>query len=284
MDGSKNIFLLRAFGDFIIAVHLASKNNTSASITLIASRHLTPLYRALSPALPPNVNILFHDFSIRNNLMGWFTDRYLLHPHSLTEIWRLRKYIRNHPIPGTYYLEHKKRSALVGLGAGYSFRHIISDENVYKAYADFFSTSLYELENIPFNRDAETREILIIPDARQAKRRIGNDIIEKIKTSYQNKETKIQVAVFRKTGDHMAADTVVYEDFAQLVHLIRNADVIIGSDSMPIHVAQMLGKPHYILYPRYVKDQFFTPFAMKHKSYFTFEDIAARKSFFPDDE
>lgn len=284
MDGSKNIFLLRAFGDFIIALHLASKNNIKPAIRLIASSHLEPLYKALSPSLPPNVNILFHDFSIRNTLMGCFTDRYLLHPHSLTEIGRLRKYIHNHPIQDTYYLEQRKRSVLLGLATGYSFRYIISDENVYRGYADFFSASLAELAQIPFNPHAQGLHLLIIPDARQAKRRISHDIIEKIKTNFRHNGAKIQVAMFKKTNDQVAADTVIYQDFSQLIQLIRDADLIIGSDSMPIHIAQMFGKPHYILYPCYVKDQFFTPFAMKNKSYFTFEDIAARKSFFPDDE
>ncbi len=285
MDGGKNIFLLRAFGDFIIAVHLASKNTIESAITLIASKHLEPLYTSLSLSLPSNVYIRFHDFGISNNLMGWFTDRYLLHPHSVTEMYRLRKYIRNHPVMEPYYLEHRRRSLLTGLACSYSFSHIISDQNVYKAYADFFSVPLQELENIPFTRHRKGIKVLIVPDARQIKRRIGNDIIEKIKAAYQGEDVSISVALFGSTKDPAAGETIArYDNFTELISLIKETDIVIGGDSMPVHIAQLLGKPHYILYPRYVKDQFFTPFVLKHKSYFTFEDIKTRKSFFPDGE
>jgi len=90
----------------------------------------------------------------------------------------------------------------------------------------------------------------------------------------------VQVARFMKSTTVENGDTG-YRNFTELVALIRSADLVIGGDSMPIHVAQLFRKPHYILYPSYVKDQFFTLFALQHQTYFSFEDLYARSSFFP---
>lgn len=283
MQNPITVLLLRAYGDFIIAVHLASKNTLSTTITLVASKHLEPLYLAISPTLPPNVSIRFYDFGIHHNLMGCFTDRYLFHPQSFREMYRLRNYIRHHPVSEPYYLEQEKRSLLLGLITGYSFRHIIAAQHVYRGYADFFLASLDALENISFDLNQQGLKVLVLPDARQAKRKISDDIIEKVKTAFQKNESIINVALFGKTGNKLNGDTIVYKDFSALIQLIRESDLVIGGDSMPIHIAQLMGKPHYILYPAYVKDQFFTPFSLKHKSYFTFEALRARKSFFPDE-
>ena len=214
--------------------------------------------------------------------MGCFTDRYLLHLGTFKEVFSLRKFLRNNPEPTPYYLEQQKRAFLLKLACSYSFKHVVSNKSVYKSYADFFVVPVQELENIPFDQDREGIKVLIIPDARQAKRRISNEIIGKIRIAFEAKKAIFETAVFSKNMDATDSNVRVYQDFAGLVQLIAEADLIIGGDSLPIHIAQMLGKPHYILYPKGVRDQFFTPFAMKHHTYFTFDDIIARKSFLPE--
>jgi hypothetical protein len=282
MNEYTNVFLLRAFGDFIIAIHFAVKNQSGQSFRFLASKHFEPLFKALNLTLPPNCLISFIDLNIRRNIMGCLTNRYLFSPNSIHELLLLKQYIKHHSLTGHYYLEHKKRSWFMSFFCGYQFKNIISSQNVYQAYADFFSTSMHELENISFNINQSNLKVLVIPNARQLKREIPSSILGLINNSCKQMGFELNLGVFGNDASAMSSiiHTLRYRDFNELILLIKQFDIIIGSDSMPIHLAQFLSKPHYILYPQWVKNQFFTPFALKHQSYFTFEEIAERQSFF----
>lgn len=280
MNNPRTVLLLRAFGDFLIAVHLASKSRTRSPITLIASKHLEPLYEAIAPELPGNIHISFHDFKIRGQMMGCFTNKFLFHPRTCIELLTLRNFVHKQVPEATVYLEQKKRAFLPRLFCVYPFHFIVERGSVYKAYADFFSVPLQQMEDVAFKT---AKKILVIPDARQTKRVISERVIQIIRDSYGTGGTEIIVARFKKEETPDSGDAVMYHSFGELVSLIRNADLFIGSDSMPVHLAQFLGKPHYILYPRSVPPSFFTPFALRHKTYFTFEDLISGKSFFRDE-
>ena len=77
----------------------------------------------------------------------------------------------------------------------------------------------------------------------------------------------IQVAKF---GD-------AYNNFNELIALIMQSDVVIGADSLPIHIAALLNKPHYIMYGEGLTQNFITPFAANQKSFGTFNhyDLSA---------
>jgi hypothetical protein len=277
------LLLLRAYGDFVIALHLAAKNQLSIPIRLIASAHFEPLYKALPIELPANLSIQFVPFNIQHNIMGCFTNRYLINPSVLKELQAVKQFIKANPIEGQYFLEQQKRSSLIGIFCNHSFKSIIQDQNIYQGYADFFAASLDSLANNSMPTDLENKRVLIIPDARLAKRKITPDLLELINNDWEMKGATTTIAYFGKPSNDASnhLNTVHYQNFNELVNLIQSKDIIIGSDSMPIHLAQLLGKPHYILYPHWVKHQFFTPFALKQQSYFTFEEMAARQSFFP---
>jgi Glycosyltransferase family 9 (heptosyltransferase) len=282
MNEYKQVFLLRAFGDFIIAIQLAVINKSGNPIHFIASKHFEPLFKALHLTLPPNFSIQFVEFNIRHNIMGCLTDRYLFSFNTIKELLSLKKFIGNNLIPGQYYLEHKKRAVLLSSFCGYQFKHIIDTQNVYQGYADFFSTSLDDLANISFDLKKSKPKILLIPDARQQKREIATSLINIINKSSIQMGFEMSVASFGNRINHLQADihSLAYRNFKELIQLILQFDLIIGSDSMPIHMAQLLKKPHYIVYPKYVKKQFFTPFALKHLTYVTFEEIIEKQSFF----
>ena len=77
----------------------------------------------------------------------------------------------------------------------------------------------------------------------------------------------IQVAKFGDT----------YKNFNELIKLILQSDVVIGADSLPIHIAALLNKPHYIMYAEGLTQNFMTPFAFNQKSFGTFNhyDLSA---------
>ena len=91
--------------------------------------------------------------------------------------------------------------------------------------------------------------------------------MERITKAATKKGKNIQVAKF---GD-------AYNNFNELIALIMQSDLVIGADSLPIHVAALLNKPHYILYADGLTQNFMTPFAANQKSFGTFNhyDLSA---------
>jgi len=281
MNEGKRIFLLRAFGDFIIAVYTASKSRLDIPVTLIASKHLEPLYKAIPVSLPPNISIRFRDFRIKNNIFSCFTNKYIISLNTVKELLALRGFIRENPLPPKAgYMENRRRLFWPRLFAGYSFQYIVSDQNVYKTYADFFCVPFAELEDVSFYQQKRNGKILILPDSRQKEKNISDELIMKILHTCKDRGNMMTVAFFKEKKNIVTDNIIeVYQNFQELIGLINNADIIIGADSMAIHVAQMLGKTHYILRAANKSGQFLTPFSLKHKTHFTFEDIIFRKSF-----
>ena len=64
---------------------------------------------------------------------------------------------------------------------------------------------------------------------------------------------------------------VVYSNFKMLIQLIQEAELILGADSLPIHLAYLLKKPHYILYPIGYPQLFMTPYAQINNRFGTFD-------------
>ena len=236
MERPIQLLLLRAYGDFLIALHLAAKNQLKVPIRLIASAHLEPLFKALPINLPHDLSIEFHPFLIRNNLFGYFTDRYLFSLGSFHELLALKKFIKANQTSEPFYLEQKKRSSLLRFFCAHPFKYIIEDQNVYESYARFFKADLAGLSNIHWPIELAQKKVLLLPDARQSKRKIAPELIQLIQLGVESKKANLTIASF----------SVHYNNFNELVSIIQEHDIIIGSDSMPIHLAQLLGKPHCI--------------------------------------
>lgn len=98
-----------------------------------------------------------------------------------------------------------------------------------------------------------------MPDSRQSVKVIDAGIIQRIEDYYKHTGAFVQVAFFRKISDKLTDNAVVYHNFNELIQLIKETDLLIGGDSLPVHLAQLLGKPHYILYPAMKTRDFFTP-------------------------
>lgn len=276
------LFLLRAYGDFVIAVNMVSKSLFREKIMLVASKHLEPLYQVIEPLLPFPVQIRFVDFKLDKQLMRCFTNKYLFHPHTLTELSALRKYLRAEKITGTAYLEKQNRIYFPRFFCHHPFRSIVSHGPVYQSYADFFSVHLHTLEEIPFEKKKHHSNILIVPDSRQAIKVIDKGIIQKIQDHYTSASVSVTIAFFRKAWDSVTGNVVVYHNFNELIQLIQATDLLIGGDSLPVHLAQLLNTPHLIVYPGSKTQDFFTPFALKNRCFFTFEAIRNNPSFLTD--
>lgn len=232
----RRVFLLRAYGDFAIAVQaLAATDN------FVASLHLKPLYDALISrgCISPRL-IEFVDFGIQGSQLNLFTNKNFFSFDTFSQLSKIKQYIQANPSSNDF-VEQSARLGLLNFFTGHSFQSIFeTGQPVYAAYG---------LPALGLERKGE--KLLILPDARLAKRMIPASIVELI-------------------DGCLARFGVDYTSFEQLIDLIQASDYVVTSDSLPLHLAYLCRKPHFILYPDGGKQDFFTPDALAAGSFSTF--------------
>lgn len=286
------LFLLRAYGDFIIAIRSVLLMEEPGSIQLIASNHLYPLYEAISEIKDTSkLNIKFEDFEIKNSQLNLFTNRHLLNTETIKQIKKIKQYLINNPnIYGSNdYVEQKSRLKILQNLTKGSFISIVNQNQVYSEYSKFFKIEQKDIfENIP-SINSTRKKILVLPDARISKRNLPQEIIQSIIEEVNEKNHQIQVAYFKRVSQvnkkgkvikvqiktDLKFNQTVYHNFKELIALILDADFIFGADSLPIHICQFLNKPHYILYPENGYKHFFTPYTLKRNYYSEFDEFLA---------
>ena len=238
----RRVFLLRAYGDFAIAVQALA-----ATDKIVASLHLKPLYDALisrgciSPRLPSLIE--FVDFGISGSQLNLFTNKALFSIDTFRQLSKIKDYISANP-GSSDFVEQSARLWLLNFFTGHSYNAIFeTGQPVYAAYG---------LQAQSLERKGD--KVLILPDARLPKRIIPSSILSRMEG---------QVARFG----------VDYTSFEQLIDLIQAADYVVTSDSLPLHLAYLCRKPHFILYPDGGKQDFFAPDALASGSFSTFSQF-----------
>ena len=280
----RRLFLIRAYGDFVIAIRSVLKSSNPAETKLIVSLHLKPLYEAIAKVLDISaLQVEFEDFKINNAQLNLFTDRYLLQQSTLEQVASIKKYL-NTQVNDVYNdcLEQTRRKKIFEFATGKKFDPIVKRDRVYEEYAKSFNHSNEHIKaDIP-----ENAKVLILPDARIQKRNLPQEIVQEIIYSANIKNHNVQVAYFKRVNKvNKAGKTTsvmfktdlkftqtVYNNFDELIQLIMEADFVIGADSLPIHLSQFLSKPHFILYPDKGSMAFFTPFAIQQRYYCEFNE------------
>jgi ADP-heptose:LPS heptosyltransferase len=267
----QRIFLLRAYGDFIIALQAIIKSNTK--IHIVASDHLKPLYKALlATNAIPNLSIEFIALGIQHGQLGFFTNKYFFSFSSYQSLQRLKYYIQSNPnTAGVDYVEQHRRIGFLNFLTGHFFKPVVQRNiNVYQAYATWLSApSIKEVAmNTPNMNDVNGLNVLIIPDARLQKRVLQPTLLNQVKQYVIDKAATYKVARMKQA---LEGTDMVYHNFDELIHYILAADFVVCSDSLPAHLAYLFNKPHYIFYPKNGMTQFFTPYALLHNSVGHFE-------------
>ncbi|MHA8108496.1 hypothetical protein [Aquirufa sp. A-Brett2-W8] len=235
----RRVFLLRAYGDFAIAVQALA-----ATDVIVASLHLKPLYDALISrgCIAPR-SIEFVDFGITGSQLNLFTNRGFLSFDTFLQLAKIKKYTRANP----GYIDFVEQSARVGLLnfiTGHSFKAFFeTGAPVYAAYG---------LKSKGLKKQGD--KVLILPDARLPKRIIPEGILARI-------------------DGRVARFGAEYSNFEQLIDLIQASDYVVAADSLPLHLAFLCRKPHFILYPDGGKQDFFTPDALASGSFSTFSQF-----------
>lgn len=235
----RRVFLLRAYGDFVIAVQALA-----ATDTIVASLHLKPLYDALISrgCISPRF-IEFVDFGIQGSQLNLFTNKALFSIDTFSQLSKIKQYVNANP-GSSDFVEQSARLELLNFFTGYSFKAIFkTGQPVYAAYG---------LPAQGMERKGD--KILILPDARLPKRIIPSSILSQI-------------------DGKVARFGVDYSNFEQLIDLIQASDYVVTSDSLPLHLAYLCRKPHFILFPDGGKQDFFTPDALESGSFSTFSQF-----------
>ena len=121
------LFLLRAYGDFVILLQALLESPQKNKYSLIASKHLEPLYQELALVINvSSIQIQFIDFGITNTQLSLFTNKHILSLNVLKELKQIKNFVKQNPnTEGTDYIEQDKRIGLFNAITGLNFN---SDE------------------------------------------------------------------------------------------------------------------------------------------------------------
>ena len=196
------LFLLRAYGDFVILLQALHQSAQKNKYTIIASKHLQPLYEVLELVIDlKSIQIQFVDFGITHTQLSLFTNKHLLSIDTLTELKQIKKFVKQNPnTQGIDYIEQDKRISLFNSITGLSFKAIVSKEPVYISYAKFFDIQdIKEVEVREESReDNNSKKVLLFPDTRQAKKNIPTSLISKLENELATKGYKLEIAYFKE--------------------------------------------------------------------------------------
>ena len=280
------LFLLRAYGDFVILLQALLQSPQKNKYTIIASKHLQPLYEELALVIDlTSIQIQFINFGITHTQLSLFTNKHLLSLNMLNELKQIKNFVKQNPNTEVAdYIEQDKRIGLFNAITGLSFNSILSKDPVYISYAKFFDIQDINKElqkeegQAAENNKLNSKKVLLFPDTRQAKKNIPSALINKLENEMEAKGYTLEIAYFKEvpnspTANNASSKTkqVVYSNFKTLIQLIQEAELILGADSLPIHLAYLLKKPHYILYPNGYPQLFITPYAQINNRFGTFD-------------
>ena len=257
----QRLFFLRAFGDFVIGIQAVSKSE--GKFKVIASNHLSPLYNALlSENVINPVDIEFVDFGITKGQLNFFTNKHFISVDNWRQIQKIKTFIKYHPNHlGIDYLEQDKRLYAFNLFTNGTFQPIVNKNiQVYSAYQQFTSTSTV---STAIKKELNPL-VVIFPDARQVKKELSLSCIAEITKQFEERGTEVKLAKWNY--DEEGENTLTYNNFNELIRIIQQSDFIVSADSLPVHLAQALNKPHLIVYNKKM-NRFCTPYATMNHSF-----------------
>ena len=269
-----HILALRSYGDYVILLNSIKHADVKVNVKIVVSSHLKPLHEALSVHVPSNFEFIFKDFGIKNGLMGFFTNRHFFSLNSIFEIFKLSIYIKSLKInEEKVYLEHSARIFLLNLFLGEKLHHLYNNGNVYDEIGRFFGLESND-KTFQLSELHSKSKVLIFPDSRKKHKVINEATMEQLSLQLTSLKVDFKIAKFGalKNENSPLTNQIVYSDFKALVLLIRECDFVISSDSVPVHIAEFLGKQHLILYNDKINYNWLTPFAKKYQMFTTFKD------------
>jgi hypothetical protein len=245
---------MRSYGDLVINVcALSQANSEPAPVTQMISAHLRPLWEALAGVRPELCAPSIFDAGIDKNILRLFTYKHLANRRTLTELLNLRCILR--PLAGDFYLERADpRNSLVSLVCRKKLKPVHESGTVYQSFFRFYGSRPKAISGA-----SRVERLVIFPDSRLKRKEIPVASLTEIKIVAGGLPC-VACARF-SASDSLDPANLSYSNFEDLVKIVRSADFIVTSDSLPAHLAQLFGVPHWIVYNGRINHEWLTPFA-----------------------
>lgn len=276
---SKALVFLRSFGDFTIAISVLRKSSILEGYDFYASKHLEPLYIDLKNSLPDiDLNIHFIDLEIKKKVFGFFTNKHSIELHSFRELMNLRRWVRGMS-NGDVYFEQRRKQWMIAPYMGKTFPYIHKkSRNIYQSYFQHFGVE-QGLLSIHNPARSELKKILVLPESRKPSKSFKRLFIHQLTKSLLGQGFEVTTGFFKKLPFQTEGKFAVHVAFADLIHLIKEADLVVTADSLPAHLAQLLGKPHFVYYEAKPNQEWTTPFCNLNKAFGEMGDLSSLQTY-----
>ena len=255
----KTIIALRSYGDYVILLN-SIKNSRDKDLVILVSSHLKPLHDSILDDLDLKVEFKFINFDIDRGILPLFTNKDFFTMSNCKSMTSIKNYFRLNIVKQPAFLEQRKRSTIFNLITKINTRYIHSGmKNIYDSYTEFFDSTI---NHFKYNMK-KSDNIILFPDSRKMNKILKKTVINDI----SNISGKIKIAKFGFYDNE--TNFISYSSFDELTNIIKNADFIISSDSLPAHLAEFYKKPHFILYNQKINFEWLTPFCKINSTYST---------------
>lgn len=261
----ETVFLLRSYGDFVIALSGSRRSQRRDLIRIVASDHFRPLYEAIAETkivqdLP---DIEFVDLGVRYGLMACFTNRHFFSSTNIQELKKIRGFMATVPDDHDLFLEQRNRAGFIAAITSRKFSFVHNGtENIYDAYGKFFHVTdvpFYSKGQMHHNRNSIVR---VFPGSRKKVKRLPLSWISKINDRYQSNGIQIQLTGLAEELLDYTGPKQLFGNFRELCDLIAGSDYIISSDSLPAHLAYLFSIPLEVHYNGSVNSPWLPPGAV----------------------
>lgn len=247
MSKKKIIFLLQSFGDVVIALNYL---NQSSPYQIIIHNSLEPLMKSLSK------NKKFYSFGNSDNLFPIFDLKKSIFSFSrFIDVFHLRSLLKKKIVFNNYEIIMPKQRLMHIISSNYKLNlcnERVNGENIYDWWAKVLNQKKNE-ENKLFKNKKEI--ISIFPDSRIRNKMITEAKLKVIRFLLEKLNKKYEICSFGKE----------YKTFNELIKLILSSNLVISSDSLPLHLAYFYKIDHLGLYNKNVNKDFLTPYNNQHQ-------------------
>jgi hypothetical protein len=220
---------------------------------------------------PTNIHISFVNFKIQNGILSHFTNKHFFSLGTIKELISLRQYFKSKKNEN-YFIEHRQKSFFLQFFLGIKLKFIYHENNVYNSFHKFFEGQPILNEQPSFTLNSSST-VIIFPDSRKKNKILNSTTISKLVMAIDQKAVQYKIAKFSDGIENKNGmlNEISYSNFTDLVEIIKKADFIISSDSLPVHIAELYHKPHWILYNHKINTNWLTPSSSSSNYYSTFE-------------
>lgn len=263
---------IRGFGDFVITVYLLRRMNDYRKPVLLLPEYMRELAGSLqaedlfsgTKAIPLSRLPLLND--IRSIKSPGHINRFL------QELALIRKSLA--PLSGNeLLLDHRSRRTRV-LHSRLAWPQV--RDNVYTDKQAFLLETLGGTISANVSEKIVGRKplqkIVLFPHSRVAAKELSPSALQDL-AAVLPQGAEVQTAYFGSgpEGDIQSRTAIcTYRNFYELSDIVRTADLIISSDSLPVHLAMAIQVPHVIICNYKANRYWQTPFAEENESLLVF--------------